>query len=355
MIPRLAHRAGDRAAPGAAPARSSSRDERRSRRQRIAERDGVGLRGAGVGDVQRVGQRRARADGLGRRRHREAQIRVRRERRRVARAARRRRDRVVLRAAVRPGTEVPDVRKRPLRRGGLNGVHRSDDDGLRERGGLRRRGAHGQLQTCRGAQEVERGRLGVDADGGGVGQAVTVGRGELDVEVGRVLVVGGGEAAARHTRERLIRVRVAVGRAVLDEHRPRELHSPASVPSCGSVACPVNAMVSLTFQVSVESGVSMMAVGGAAPAVIVIGSADGGSAALVRDLEARRVGAAGGVDAGRLLRGRVVVLSVAVEVPGIRQRVAGLGGHGARAVEVDGQRARCPTSGWRWRPRPGRT
>ena len=46
----------------------------------------------------------------------------------------------------------------------------------------------------------------------------------------------------------------------------------ASVPSCGSVACPVNVMVSLTFQVSVESGVSMTAVGGAAPAVIVTGA-----------------------------------------------------------------------------------
>ena len=45
-----------------------------------------------------------------------------------------------------------------------------------------------------------------------------------------------------------------------------------SVPSCGSVACPENVMVSFTFHVSVESGVSMNAVGGAAPAVIVMGA-----------------------------------------------------------------------------------
>ncbi len=45
-----------------------------------------------------------------------------------------------------------------------------------------------------------------------------------------------------------------------------------SVPSCGSVAWPVKAIVSPTFHVSDEEGVSMKAVGAAAPAVTVIGA-----------------------------------------------------------------------------------
>ena len=64
-----------------------------------------------------------------------------------------------------------------------------------------------------------------------------------------------------------------------------------SAPSCGSVAWPEKVMVSLTFQVSVERGESTNAVGGAAPAVIVMGALMVGGAALIRHLEAGRVGA----------------------------------------------------------------
>ena len=43
-------------------------------------------------------------------------------------------------------------------------------------------------------------------------------------------------------------------------------------PSCGSVAWPVNVIVSPTFQVSVASGASTKAVGAELPAEIVMGA-----------------------------------------------------------------------------------
>ena len=83
-----------------------------------------------------------------------------------------------------------------------------------------------------------------------------------------------------------------------------QLRAPGGrTPSCGSVACPENVIVSPTFQVSDRgAGVRTVAVGGALPAVMVIGRADVGASALVGDLEARREGASRGVGEGRLRR-----------------------------------------------------
>jgi hypothetical protein len=87
---------------------------------------------------------------------------------------------------------------------------------------------------------------------------------------GRVLMVGRRERAAGHPVEVLDRVRVAVG-WVAQWCRISDQDSlvAGSVPSCGSLAWPEKPIVSPTVQVRVGAGVSMTAVGGELPAVIV--------------------------------------------------------------------------------------
>ena len=59
-------------------------------------------------------------------------------------------------------------------------------------------------------------------DAGAVGDSGAVANRQSQLEVGRILVVGGNELPARDAIELLNRVRVAVGRAVLHDERPRQ-------------------------------------------------------------------------------------------------------------------------------------
>ena len=61
---------------------------------------------------------------------------------------------------------------------------------------------------------------------------------------------------------------VAVGRAVVEDQRPRERRGAASVPSWASVAEPLKSIGSPTAQVRLEVGAVIVAVGGVFPAEI---------------------------------------------------------------------------------------
>ena len=85
---------------------------------------------------------------------------------------------------------------------------RNRDDGHGER---RRRGRRTgrQAETGRARPDLQGHRLWVDLDLGGVGRTKAIGDGQAQLEVRRVLVVGGGEAAAGHVVPCANRVRMA--------------------------------------------------------------------------------------------------------------------------------------------------
>ena len=102
----------------------------------------------------------------------------------------------------------------------------------------------------------------------GVRQAAGIGRGEPQLQVRRVLVVGGDEAAARRTRVGLERMLVAGRRAVLQHERPREGGCRQRPLLRRRWRDPRSVIVSPTFQVVPAAGVSITAVGGVLPAEI---------------------------------------------------------------------------------------
>ena len=59
-----------------------------------------------------------------------------------------------------------------------------------------------------------------------------------EVEVGRVLVVRGGEGSRRDSRSSFERVRVAIARAVLEEELSTRVTLAGRVPCCGRTQCP---------------------------------------------------------------------------------------------------------------------
>ena len=113
-----------------------------------------------------------------------------------------------------------------------------------------------------------------------------------------------------------------------------------SGPSSGSVALPLKLMVSPTVHVRTESASVMLAVGSWLATGLTTISVGVGIGEGIRDPESdgdlpgTRIGADGLGDGG------VVVLAVAVEVPGVGERVTfGIGASGA--VELDLKRGVC--------------
>ena len=89
----------------------------------------------------------------------------------------------------------------------------------------------------------------------GVGQAARVGRGQPQLQVGRVLVVGRDERAAGHAREVLDRRARGSWTGSAAWISCQVSAEAGSVPSCGSVAEPEKVMTSPTFQVVPAAGV----------------------------------------------------------------------------------------------------
>ena len=95
--------------------------------------------------------------------------------------------------------------------------------------------------------------------------------GQDELEIRRVLVVGGGERAARHAHEVLKRMGVTVGRAVIENQRPGERrggHGPvlrvgAAIPRSRS-RCPPS-------MCGPAEGALIVAVGGVLPTVMTSG------------------------------------------------------------------------------------
>ena len=148
--------------------------------------------------------------------------RARREPRRVGRAGRRR-DVVGLGLAVRPGRELVgrvalDLRRRRAERvGGALDGRRAD-----RRGAARRAERHGHSRRVAGGGDVDGARVELARDRGRV--VVRVRRRQLQLQVGRVLVVGRDERSAGRVLEALDAVLVAVpgGGAVVQDQLPVE-------------------------------------------------------------------------------------------------------------------------------------
>ena len=171
---------------------------------------------------------------------------------------------------------------------------------------------------------VQLGRPRVDVDALGVLQAARVGDGELELDVGGILVVRGGERSAGDVGEVLHRVGVAVGRAVVHDDRPRQGRRRGACRPGRRCPCLLKSITSPTFQVSDDEGEVMLAVGGVLPGEDLHGGRVRGAGG-VGDLEPDGVGAR--PSCRSLLgcgRGRVVVGAVVVEVPGVAQRVIGV-------------------------------
>ena len=81
---------------------------------------------------------------------------------------------------------------------------------------------HRELETRRDGEEREVDRRRVEPHRRRRRETARVGRRQLQLEVGRVLVIGRAERAAGDARPALERVRVAVRRAVLQQQRPRK-------------------------------------------------------------------------------------------------------------------------------------
>ena len=128
----------------------------------------------------------------------------------------------------------------------------------------------------------------------------------------------------------------------------QESDEAGSVPCCASDAAPEKEMTSPTAHRVVAAGERIVASGGVFPALIVTVSGVGGAARIghpePHGVVAGRVGERGASG------GRVVELAVAVEVPGIGERVARVRVARPGPVEVDRER-RGPLVGVAWRPR----
>ena len=130
--------------------------------------------------------------------------------RRVGRVRRRCDDVVSPCSAVGPGLEDEGLLARGrLGQGRGERVARAHDDATRERGrGLGRVEPEQEAARIRRQSEVDRARVELDAPR--VAEAAGIGRGELELEVGGILVIRCGEGAAVNPQPRLDRVRVAV-------------------------------------------------------------------------------------------------------------------------------------------------
>ncbi len=126
-----------------------------------------------------------------------------------------------LRPAIGPAREPVVLPSERLRRRRAHRTARADDDSPGERSGPRG-GAEHDLEPCRDALEPEVHDLRLQFDAGAVGDSGAVPNCQSQLEVRRILVVGGNELPARDAIELLNRVRVAVGRAVLHDERPRQ-------------------------------------------------------------------------------------------------------------------------------------
>ncbi len=143
------------------------------------------------------------------------------ERRGVCRRARWCDDRVGLSTPVGPGREPVRRTAHGLWRDRADTVRRADDDGPAERR-RRRCGADDELQPGRARGEVERHRLRVESQRLHVREPAGVGRGQAELQIGRVLVVRRRERAAGDARERLDGVLMTVGRTVLHHELPAQ-------------------------------------------------------------------------------------------------------------------------------------
>ena len=99
-----------------------------------------------------------------------------------------------------------------------------------------------------------------------------VSSGQAELQVRRVLVVRRDERAAGHTGEVLHGCSWQFRHGQWCRTSDQDSVEAGSVPSCWSLAEPEKEILSPTFQVVVEGGVSMVAVGGVLPALILSGS-----------------------------------------------------------------------------------
>ena len=119
------------------------------------------------------------------------------------------------------------------------------------------------------------------------------------------------------------------------------------MPSWASVAEPLKAIRSPTAQARFESGAVIVGTGGVFPAEI--GKSVGGRGSVgIGDLQADLVHARRGVGEARRRRGRVPVLPVPVEIPGVGEAVTRVGIGGRRSRRSAPSRGGCPKWGRPW-------
>ena len=223
-----------------------------------------------------------------------------------------------------------------LRRDGADRVRGADDDRACER----RRpcgAAHDELERSRRRREGEVDGLGLKQDALRVAETAGVGDGEAQLEMRRVLVVGRDERAAGDADEVLQRVRVAVRRAVVEDQRPAERGRGERPLLRVGRGAGEGDRCRRPARSSRRSAPTIVATGGELPAVIVTAVRVGG-AGRVGHAQLDVVGARLRVGERRRRRRRVVERAVAVEVPGVGERVGRSGSRRAGAVEGDGQR-----------------